>query len=94
MKFIAMETSKAEVYRNGSADAYGQPPEISISDGGGYPCRHCLNDIPNGKHMLLLAYRPVDENQPYADTGPVFLCADPCKRFDESAHLPPAIARG
>ena len=30
--------------------------------------------------MLILAHRPFPEAQPYAETGPIFLCADPCER--------------
>lgn len=32
--------------------------------------------------MLILAHRPFLETHPYAETGPIFLCAAPCERFD------------
>jgi hypothetical protein len=28
--------------------------------------------------MLVLAHRPFPAPQPYAEIGPIFLCADPC----------------
>ena len=28
--------------------------------------------------MLILAHRPFPAPQPYAELGPIFLCADPC----------------
>jgi hypothetical protein len=34
--------------------------------------------IPEGAPMLVLAYRPFATLQPYAETGPVFLCSDAC----------------
>ena len=34
--------------------------------------------IPEGAGMLVLAHRPFGALQPYAETGPIFLCADPC----------------
>lgn len=30
--------------------------------------------------MLILAYKPFDGSHPYAETGPIFLCADSCER--------------
>jgi hypothetical protein len=35
--------------------------------------------IPEGAAMLVLAHRPFGAVQPYAETGPIFLCADPCE---------------
>lgn len=91
IRFIAMPTDDAEGFREGRLDAYGNPPEQTLSDGGGNPCRHCLNDIKKDKSMLVLSYRPFNELQPYAETGPVLLCGDGCQRFAETDQLPPSI---
>lgn len=40
--------------------------------------------------MLVLAYRPFDALQPYAETGPIFLCADECKQWSGTG-LPPIL---
>lgn len=80
MRFTALPSLAVRALQRGGADAYGQPPELSISDGSGNPCRHCLRDIPKGAEMLILAYRPFDDLHPYAETGPIFLCADACAR--------------
>ena len=64
--------------RAGGPDAYGNPAEHAVSDGGGNPCRHCLRHIPEGAPMLILAARPFPAPQAYAETGPIFLCADSC----------------
>ncbi len=84
IKFIAMTTEEAEAYRAGAPDAYGAAPERAVSDGAS-PCRHCLRDIPEGAEMLILAHRPFPALDPYAETGPIFLCADPCDRHAEDA---------
>jgi hypothetical protein len=39
-----------------------------------------LKEIPKGAGMLILAHRPFETLQPYAETGPIFLCADRCER--------------
>ena len=42
------------------------------------PCRHCLRNVAAGEDYLILAYRPFPALQPYAETGPIFLHAEPC----------------
>lgn len=87
-KFIALETDIVRKLRNGAPDANGQPAERKISDGSGNPCRHCLREIPEGRDMLVLAHRPFASLQPYAEVGPIFLCADHCARAHDSTELP------
>ena len=86
--------------RNLEPDANGQKPVEMISDGKSNPCRHCLGLIAEGDAMLLLAYRPFDELQPYAETGPIFLHKNTCRHYDSSDmpawfdYFDPAIIRG
>lgn len=77
--FTALPTDLVRGYQSGAPDAFGQPPEQAISDGAGNPCRHCLKDIPEGADMLILAHKPFIGTHPYAEVGPIFLCADPCE---------------
>ena len=79
MRFSPIATPIARAYQSGGLDANGQVPERQISDGDGNPCRHCLNLIPKGAEMLVLAHRPFPAPQPYAEVGPIFLCADACE---------------
>ncbi len=74
-----MPSNEAKTFRNGGLDAYGNAPEQGISSGSGVPCRHCLKTVPKGASYLVFAYRPFDGLQPYAETGPVFLCKDACE---------------
>ncbi len=71
--------TEAQAYRAGAPDAYGNAPEQLVSTGTGFPCRRCLRYVPEGRHMLLVAHRPFDTVQPYAETGPIFLCAEACQ---------------
>ena len=79
MRFSPIPTPLVRAYQSGGLDANGQVPERQISDGDGNPCRHCLNLIPKGAEMLVLAHRPFPAPQPYAEVGPIFLCAAPCE---------------
>lgn len=89
-KITALHTDEVRAYQAGAPDAYGHAPERAISTGTGNPCRHCLKHIPEGEEMLILAHRPFTETHPYAETGPIFLCAAPCERYD-GAHLPEVL---
>jgi hypothetical protein len=42
--------------------------------------------------MLILAHRPFPAPQPYAETGPIFLCAGDCPRW-EGDGVPPIFQR-
>ncbi len=88
IKFLAMPTEIARALQAGAPDANGQIPERAISDGSGNPCRHCMQYIAGGDEMLILSYRPFNEAQPYAETGPVFLHASPCERHEERPETP------
>lgn len=88
LKFIALATETARALQAGNPDANGQAPERQVSDGSAVPCRHCLSDVAEREPFLILAHRPFPEAQPYAETGPIFLHAEPCERHGEGAEVP------
>jgi hypothetical protein len=90
--FTSIPTETARHYQAGGLDANGQAPEQAVSDGGGNPCRHCLRFIPAGQGMLILAHRPFPAPQPYAELGPVFLCADACDAPANRSEMPEILA--
>ncbi|AVO39655.1 DUF1203 domain-containing protein [Pukyongiella litopenaei] len=92
IEFLPLPGSVVAQIRDSGIDAYGNPVERHRSDGGGYPCRHCLTETPPGHDYLILAHRPFETRNPYAETGPIFLCADDCPTAEPSARLP-AILR-
>lgn len=93
-------TDHVDRLRRGGPDANGQPALVRVAEGLANPCRHCLGLIAEGERKLVLAYRPFEAPQPYAETGPIFLHADPCEHYDTDAlpawfaFLDPAIVRG
>ena len=99
IRFTPIPTDIVRAYQSGSPDANGQLPERHLSDGPGNPCRHCLQMIPQGAPMLILAHRPFPNPQPYAELGPIFLCADACEagggtQIPEILASPDYIIRG
>jgi hypothetical protein len=90
LQFHPYDQSFVDAVRAGGPDANGQPAEHAISDGAGTPCRSCLNHVPKGKGMLILAARPFPTLQPYAELGPIFLCEEPCEPWTDNG-LPPVL---
>lgn len=91
IRIVPIPTERARRYRDGGLDAHGLAPERHISDGTGVPCRHCLGHVAAGEPYLILAYCPFGALQPYAEVGPIFLHAEPCRAYDDAAI--PAIYR-
>ena len=91
LKFMPIPTESVRALQAGGVDSYGLLPERRVSDGGGNHCRHCLRMIPDGAGMLVLAHRPFGTVQPYAETGPIFLCADACEAGG-GAEVPEILA--
>jgi hypothetical protein len=91
MRYTPYDQAFVDAVRAGGPDANGQPAEHAISDGQGNPCRCCLAQVPDGSAMLILAARPFPEPQPYAELGPIFLCAEACSPY-EGTGKPPILA--
>ncbi len=91
LRYLAMKTADAVALKGGGTDDNANLPEKLVSDGSGYPCRHCLRDIAKGRPMLLLAWNPFENRHAYSETGPVFLCEHACVRHNESSGLPQVV---
>lgn len=88
IRFLPLPSDKVMAIRSGGRDAYDRAPERAISDGKDNPCKHCLDFVPERAEMLILAYRPFETDHPYAETGPVFLCAQACKPWSGTGSPP------
>jgi hypothetical protein len=91
MQYVALPTQVVRQYQAGGLDANGQAPERVVLAEESGPCRHCLGMIAKGTWMLILAHRPFASLQPYAEVGPIFLCAAPCKRGGGGNARPGAL---
>ena len=86
--FLGLPTDSVENIRRTGRDAYGNAVERHVSDGQVYPCRHCLEAVSAGEEYLILAHRPFLTTNPYAETGPIFLCADSCQAAPPTQNAP------
>ena len=88
--FLPLDPETVARIRSGGPDANGLPAEHGVSNGTGTPCRCCLRNIPAGEAKLIFAVRPFPALQPYAETGPAFLCARDCPPWT-GAGVPPVL---
>jgi hypothetical protein len=95
-----IDTVEANRLKGGGLDANGLPAIVKRAEGLANPCRHCLQLIAEGDDKLVLAYRPFEGLQPYAEVGPIFLHRRTCSRYEDHvlpawfAHLQPALVLG
>jgi uncharacterized protein DUF1203 len=65
----------------------------SRSDPGRHQCRSCLRLTEPGEAHLLLSYKPFTADQPYAETGPIFIHERACQAYRDAAEYPPEFPR-
>jgi hypothetical protein len=88
IEFVGLPSGDVALIRATMRDAYDLPVEVHIAEDMTQPCRHCLDYTPKGAHYLILAHRPFATANPYAETGPIFLCANDCAEARHSPDLP------
>lgn len=91
IKIIPLPTHDVREIQSGGPDAYGNIAKQYVSNGSGIPCRHCLENVTAGENYLVLSYMPFPKQQPYAETGPIFLHAKTCDRYANTPDLPTGI---
>ena len=98
LRIRGLDTALVDGWRDGAPDANGQASLVRAAAPAN-PCRHCLQLIAPGDEMLVLAHRPFEAPQPYAELGPIFVHRGECPRYDAAtlpdwcAYLEPALVR-
>ncbi|MGZ9811420.1 DUF1203 domain-containing protein [Pseudoroseicyclus sp. H15] len=86
--FHALPTAVVRAIRAQGQDAYGNPVERHRAAEQTGPCRHCHGTIAAGAEYLILAHRPFRTDNPYAETGPIFLHAEECPAATPGPDMP------
>jgi hypothetical protein len=91
-RIIALAAGFAERIRTTLTDDLGNRLAVWESDSEGNPCRSCLRRTHAGERLILCAYTPFEATGPYSETGPIFIHADACERYDPNAGFPSDFA--
>jgi hypothetical protein len=90
---LAIDPVRLAAMREAGADEHGNP--FATAPAAGWePLRCCLTVATAGEAIALISYTPFETRSPWAETGPVFVHAEPCGGYDRRAGLPPKLRTG
>jgi Protein of unknown function (DUF1203) len=89
LRVVAIPTELAEAVRKNATDPQFGFPVHTAGAGAGWPCRHCLDWIAEGKERAtLFTLDPFAGVEKLPLPGPVYVHADGCARYPENAGIP------
>jgi Protein of unknown function (DUF1203) len=93
-RIVPLATAVAEAART-RAQA-GAPDHIcvAVDSPSGYPCRHCLRWAQPGEQVILFPYASIPAGRPYSESGPIFVHAEPCPRYEATNQYPADFRKG
>ena len=89
-RITAIPADELARIRAAGQDIQGNP-FTSREAGGGEPLRCCLRPARTGERIALISYRPTGTAGAYAETGPVFVHAQPCEGYPTDGGWPPGF---
>jgi hypothetical protein len=93
-RIVSIRTEIAEAARREAEAGASDHAVVTADSPGGFPCRHCLRWAEPGERMILFPYAAIAPGQPYSESGPIFVHADPCERYAATHQFPPAFREG
>lgn len=88
----AIDTALAQQVRDTLKDPiYGLPVRIEPATGYG-PCRVCLKTFVPSDRRILFLYNPFSAQQDSDFAGPIFIHADTCAPYSDTAVFPDHVA--
>ena len=89
IRVVAISTNLADAIRRNRNDPQFGFPVHTAPAGEGLPCRHCLDWIAHGtERAALFTLDPFAETEKLPLPGPVYIHADGCERYPETAGIP------
>jgi hypothetical protein len=85
LRYLAIPEDVAAEARETGRDRFGHAVPLYHSD---EPCRVCLRIATSAEKFRLVSYQPLPDCNPYAEIGPIFIHAEPCAPYAETAIFP------
>lgn len=86
-RIVPISEGVAQVVRENRRDQIGNSVKI-VRDGNPHQCRVCLRLSSPDEGVILLAYKPFESSQPYAESGPIFIHERECEPYSDSTVYP------
>jgi hypothetical protein len=93
-RFIPISTEVAEAARRGVAENKPDHRLVTVDSPHSAPCRHCLRWAQPGERVILFPFNAVPDGHPYSETGPIFVHADGCERYQQEDQYPSEFQTG
>ena len=87
-RVVPLPTEIAEAARRKAKAGAPDHAVVEVDSPTGYPCRHCLQWAQPGERVVLFPYASVPAGRPYSESGPIFVHADACRRYDAIDRYP------
>jgi Protein of unknown function (DUF1203) len=88
VRVVAIATEVVEQVRSTlKAPVYGFPAHLEVAEDRA-PCRHCLRLIVPKERRILFTYDRFTGKESLPQPGPVYIHADGCQRYRETAGFP------
>jgi hypothetical protein len=93
-RIVPIRTEIAEAARRRAGTFAPDHVSVAADSPKGYPCRHCLRWAQPGERMILFPFATIPPGQPYSESGPIFVHAEPCKRYATTLRFPSEFRKG
>jgi hypothetical protein len=93
-RIVPLASEVAEAARQAAESGASDHAVITADSPTGYPCRHCLHFAKPGERVILFPYASVPGGHPYFESGPIFVHADQCKRYEDTREYPQDFRNG
>src|SRR5438094_10565193 len=93
-RIIPLSTEVAERARRAAVAGAADHAIVIADPPTGYPCRHCLCFAKPGERVVLFPYAAIPPGYPYSETGPIFVHAEACQRYEATNEYPSEFRNG
>ncbi|HEV2843007.1 MAG TPA: DUF1203 domain-containing protein [Chthoniobacterales bacterium] len=93
-RIVPLRTEIAEAARHAAEGGVSDHAVVTADSPNGYPCRHCLRWAQPGERMILFPFAAIAPGRPYSESGPIFVHAEACERYEATREFPPAFRTG
>jgi Protein of unknown function (DUF1203) len=93
-RVVPLPTDVAETARRTAQAGARDHAHVTADSPAGFPCRHCLRWARPGEQLVLFPYASIPPGRPYAETGPIFIHAQPCPRYEGNGEYPADFRNG
>ncbi len=93
-RIVPLKTEVAEAARQMAATGSPDHATVTADSPQAFPCRHCLRWAEPGERLVLFPYAAIPPGYPYTESGPIFVHAEACRRYQATNEYPPEFRTG